>query len=226
MKNRFFIFTAQLIIALLIFTEANKAQKDPSEYNVAIFIYETVEILDFGGPAEVFSAAGCKVYTVSISADPIISQGFIKIVPQYTINNCPKPNIIVIPGGHGQKLEDNPDVQNWIKKCAADAEIVMSVCNGAMFLAKTGILDGKEATSHWGAISRLKSTATKTKIHDDVRFVDNGQVITTAGVSAGIDGSLHVVRKLFGEELALDIAKFMVYDKWDPDAGLIIMSGE
>ena len=124
--------------------------------NVAIFVHEGVELLDFAGPAEVFAAAdhgrAFNVYTVAVSENEITSQGFLKIKPQYTLNNCPHPDVIVLPGGNTSIPLGDAQVIQWIGKSSADAEIVMSVCTGAFLLAKAGLLDDKEATTHWGSI--------------------------------------------------------------------------
>src|SRR5262249_24266077 len=164
---------------------------------VAIFVHQQVELLDFAGPGEVFAAAdkgrAFNVYTVAAAEGEIVSQRFLTIKPQYTLANCPKPDIVVLPGGNTHIPLNDAKVIKWIQKVAPDAEIVMSVCTGALLLAKAGLLDGKEATTHWGMIEGLKKAAPKTKVHADRRVVDTGKVVTTAGVSAGIDGSLHVV---------------------------------
>jgi transcriptional regulator GlxA family with amidase domain len=101
-----------------------------------------------------------------------------------------------------------------VKKASADAEVTMSVCTGAFLLAKAGLLDGKEATTHWASVERLKSAAPNITVRADRRFVDTGKVITTAGVSAGIDGALHVVKRLLGEQAAKNTARYMEY-RWD-----------
>lgn len=194
----------------------------PKRRNVAIFVHEGVELLDFAGPGEVFAAAGghkaFRVYTVAATKDPITSQRFLKVTPEFTLADCPKPDIIVLPGGAtGIPLKD-VKVIDWIKATAAEAEVVLSVCTGAFLLAKAGLLDDKEATTHWGSIDRLREAAPKTKVHADRRVVDNGKVVTAAGVSAGIDASLHVVSRLLGKEAAKDAARYMEY-RWTPDDG-------
>ncbi len=218
----------KIIISFLLLLGIAYSHQENKKMNVAIFVYNNVEILDFGGPSEVFAAANYKgdnvfnVYTVAANDKPLLSQGFITITPQYTIDNCPKPDIIVLPGGAQSESAKNEKVINWIKECSKKTKIIMSVCTGAMILSKTGLLDGKEATTWHGAIDNLKKMTPKAKVHSDTRFVDNGQIITTAGVSAGIDGALHVVQRLFGMETAQAVAKYMEYDKWKPEEGLIV----
>lgn len=209
------------------------AQEEKSTWNVAIFIYEGVELLDFAGPGEVFESAGrfsekgkFNVYTVAATADPIMSQHFVKIVPEYTIENCPKPDILVLPGGSTKIPLKNEEVIDWIKKSAEDLEIGLSVCTGAFLLSKAGLLEGKKATTWYGAIKRLREFNPNLTVLENTRFVDNGQIITTAGVSAGIDGALHVVARLLGEKVAHNTARYMEYDKWNPEEGHIVQKAE
>ena len=198
-------------------------QKQAKKRNVAIFIHNGVEILDFAGPSEVFASTdGFNVYTVSLSKEPIISQGFIKITPAYNLTDCPKPDIVVLPGGDTGPFIENKPLIDWIKNSANHAEIMLSVCTGAGLLAKAGLLDGKQATTFHSYIEKLQRATPKAKILSDTRFVDNGQIITTAGVSAGIDGALHVVAKLKGQAIATQTARYMEYDKWKPQDGLIV----
>ncbi len=197
-------------------------QQPVKKRNVAIFIHNGVEILDFAGPSEVFaSTEGFNVYTVSLSKEPIISQGFIKITPTYSLTDCPKPDIVVLPGGNTGPFIENKPLIDWIKKTATQAEIMLSVCTGAGLLAKAGLLDGKQATTFHSYIEPLQRATPKAEILRNTRFVDNGQIITTAGVSAGIDGALHVVAKLKGQAVATQTARYMEYDKWKPEEGLI-----
>ncbi|GAB3947086.1 DJ-1/PfpI family protein [Spirosoma harenae] len=200
-----------------------QSQKNARKRNVAIFIHNGVEVLDFSGPSEVFaSTEGFNVYTVSLSKEPIISQRFIKIIPNYSLDDCPKPDIVVLPGGQTGPFLENGPLIDWIKASARDAEIMLSVCTGAGLLAKAGLLDGKQATTFHNYIDALQKATPNAKILRDTRFVDNGQIITTAGVSAGIDGALHVVAKLKGLAVATKTARYMEYDKWKPNEGLIV----
>lgn len=204
-------------LALLLVPDVARAAEPR---NVAILVYPGVELLDFAGPGEVFSAAGngaFNVFTVGPSADPVVSQGFVKIVPDYSIDNSPKIDIIVIPGGHAASVYENPKMMAWLKERARTAELTMSVCNGAIALAKTGLLDGLKATTHWGAVPSLQKFPRITVVANE-RFVDNGRILSTQGVSAGIDGALHVVERLLGAEAAWADAHYMMY-AWEP-AGL------
>lgn len=199
------------------------SQNKTKKRNVAIFIHNGVEVLDFSGPSEVFASTnGFNVYTVSLTREPITSQGFIKIIPNYSLADCPKPDILVLPGGKTEPFLENKPLIDWIKACSVDAEIMLSVCTGAGLLAKAGLLDGKQATTFHNYIEPLQRATPNAKILRDTRFVDNGQIITTAGVSAGIDGALHVVAKLKGLAVAQQTARYMEYDKWKPNDGLIV----
>lgn len=195
--------------------------------NVAIFIFNGVELLDFSGPGEVFAAADVpdgafNVFTVAVSTDPIISQGFLSVTPDYTIENAPEPDIIVLPGGNVGPSVNNPQVISWIKTHSGDLDALMSVCNGAHILQKTGLLDGKQATTHHRAIAGLRTNSPTTQVLENTRWVDNGQIITTAGVSAGIDGALRIIERMYGLEAAQSTARYMEYDKWDPKDGVIV----
>jgi transcriptional regulator GlxA family with amidase domain len=198
---------------------AQQSTKRGGPMNVAIFVHEGVELLDFAGPGEVFAAAdhgrAFKVYTVAASPEPILSQRFVTVTPQYTIANCPRPDIIVLPGGQTNVPLGDPKVIAWIKKVAPETEVTLSVCTGAFLLAKAGLLDGVEATTHWGSIEDLRREAPKTIVRENRRFVDSGKVVTSAGVSAGLDGSLHVVARLLGRDTARETARYMEY-KWEP----------
>jgi transcriptional regulator GlxA family with amidase domain len=188
--------------------------------NVAILIFDDVELLDFTGPFEVFSVTGRQddsspfnVYTVAEKSDPITTRNQLSINPQYTIHDCPQPDIFLVPGGQGTRREmNNPTLINWIKDCSQNAELVLSVCTGALLLAKAGLLEGLTATTHRNAIELLKEIAPNTTVLDDKRFVDNGKIILSAGISTGIDMSLYVVAELLGKEQALKTAQYMEYN--------------
>ena len=187
--------------------------------NVAILIFDEVEVLDFCGPFEVFSvtAQGTQptpftVFTVAERVGPVLARNQLSVNPRYTIADCPRPDILLVPGGFGTRKEmHNQKLIDWIAACATQAELMLSVCTGALLFAKAGLLEGLTATTHHGAIDLLKRTAPNTTVVDDQRFVDNGRVILSAGVSAGIDMSFHVVERLLGTEVALQTARQMEY---------------
>jgi transcriptional regulator GlxA family with amidase domain len=201
------------------------------QYKVAIFIFNEVEVLDFAGPFEVFSVAGLRtmpkapfeVFTVA-QFETIEARNHLTVQPTYTFNTTPKADIILIPGGGGHYADgtpfgsrremNNPIVLNWIKEQSAHAKLILSVCTGSLILAKAGLLEGLDATTHFKAIDGLKEISEHIHVKENVRFVDNGNIITSAGISAGIDMSLYTVGKLFGKEVADETAKYMQYDYW------------
>lgn len=195
-----------------------------SSRNVAILIFDGVEVLDFAGPFEVFSVTGRRqdlepfhVYTVAEKPQPVMTRNHLSVNPRYTIFDGPKPDILLIPGGYGTRREmNNQTLLDWIKVRSREAELTLSVCTGALLLAKAGLLDGLGATTHFGAIDLLQELAPNTTVQRGRRFVDNGRIIVSAGVSAGIDMSLYVVAKLMGKAQALETAHYMEYD-WAPE---------
>lgn len=188
--------------------------------NVAIILFDDVEVLDFAGPFEVFSVTNelnnyqlLNVYTVAPAKIPIIAKNGLSINPDYDFTDVPKPDILIIPGGYGARaMLQQPDVINWIRENSFTAEKVMSVCTGAFLLAKAGLLEDLKATTHYQVFDTLAELAPNTEILKNERFVDNGKILTSAGVSAGIDMSLHVVALLYGKEEANKTAKYIEYE--------------
>lgn len=190
---------------------------------VAIVVHDGVEPLDFSGPAEVFTSAGrFYVYTVSPNGRAITSRGSLALQPDYSMQNCPWPDVLVVPGGQSNVLTGDELSMHWIKSVSAQTDVVMSVSSGAFVLANAGLLEGREATAHATDIDGLKRAAPRTKVHADTRFVDNGTVITTAGVSSGIDGALRVVQRIYGDDAARKTANALEYDGWSPEGGVIV----
>ncbi len=195
----------------------------PTTRNVAILVFEDVEVLDFCGPFEVFSVAGgftdppgFRVVTVAERPGPVLTGGGLSINPHHGLADCPRPDLLLVPGGQGTRREmHNATLTDWIKKRSQGAELILSVCTGALLLARSGLLDKLEATTHHGAIDLLRQVAPQTRVHADRRFVDNGRVICSAGIAAGIDMSLHVVARLLGREVADRTARHMEYP-WQP----------
>src|SRR5688572_27255238 len=138
-----------LMICLSVAVFSQEKPRDPKR--VAIFLYEGVELLDFAGPGEVFSAAGFKTYTVSADGKPLKSQGFVSVQPEFSIDNAPVPDILVVPGGNSTPTTNNPRVIQWITDLTGNGCSFMSVCTGAFILAKAGLLDNKRITTHWGS---------------------------------------------------------------------------
>src|ERR1700730_15990865 len=190
---------------------------------VCIVVFDGVEVLDFCGPFEVFSVTGGRqgvqpfeVCTVAEEARPITARGGLSVVPQHTFESCLRPDILLVPGGMGTRREmNNPGMLRWLKGRAAEAELVLSVCSGALLLATAGLLDGLTATTHHGALNELRAVSPMIKIDCSKRFIDNGRIIVSGGIAAGIDMSLYVVARLLGEEQALETARYMEYQSGD-----------
>jgi predicted amidohydrolase/putative intracellular protease/amidase len=171
---------------------------------VAVMLFEGVELLDFAGPAEVFIIANkgksYRVVTVAESTKPLKTMGGVTVTPDFTFENAPKADILVVPGGNTSAV--GKAGREWLKTTSGGAEITMSVCYGAFLLADANLLDNMEATTHHWGIADLKAAAPRCRVVMGKRFVDSGRIITTAGVTAGVDGALHVVERLQGEEAA------------------------
>ena len=189
---------------------------------ICFYLQDGVEVLDFAGPMEVFAAAGFKVFTVSRKKEPIVSQGILKVMPDYGIEDAPPADIMAFFGGSTGPTSTDPAVMAWIRARVPSTQYFFSVCTGAFIIGKAGILDSLSATTFHTAIGSLQEALPKTKVLANVRFVDNGHVITTAGVSAGLDGALHLVARLKGDEAAREAAAYMEYDKWVPNQGLVV----
>jgi putative intracellular protease/amidase len=194
-----------------------------AQRNLAILIFDGVQIIDYTGPYETFGhvysndAPAFNIYTVSEKTAPITTAMGMSVIPKYSFENAPEPDVLLIPGGDVRGQVDNAAVLKWVQNKTKDAEIVLSVCNGAFILAKAGLLDGLEATTTAGLIPRLREIAPKTRVVDDRRFVDNGKIVTAAGLSSGIDGALHVIERLHGKGTAQMAALGMEYN-WDPES--------
>lgn len=189
--------------------------------NIAILLFDDVEVLDFAGPFEVFAVTNelrgydtFEVFTVAEGAATVRARNGLKIVPHYTLENCPAIHLLVIPGGFGTRaLLKKPAFLEWVSIRARSAEIIMSVCTGALVLAQLRLLDGLKATTHHECLDLLRELAPKAEVTPEQRFVDNGRIITAAGISAGIDCSLHVVERLLGADAAVKTARYMEYQR-------------
>lgn len=193
------------------------ARQQQGAMQAAILIFDGVQIIDYTGPYEVFGQAGFKTFTVAERPGPITTNMGMIVTPNYTLDQSPQPDVIIIPGGQIDPTLGSPKVIKWIQEREKGAQYVLSVCNGAFILAKTGLLDGLSTTTFYGLIDSLKTAAPKVRVLSDRRYVDNGKYISTAGISSGIDGSLHVVSKIRGAGRAQMVALNMEYN-WDPDS--------
>jgi transcriptional regulator GlxA family with amidase domain len=191
------------------------------QWKVGIFLFNEVEVLDFAGPFEVFSvttlANGQKpfiVHTISEQGDLISARNGLKVQPDFSFANSPELDLLIIPGGYGaEEIEiHNEAVISWIREHASNVEIVASVCTGAFLLAKAGLLDGLKATTHWMDIDRLESEFPAVSVQRNLKFVDEGAILTSGGISAGINLAFHLVARLCGNQVAMETAKRMEYD--------------
>ncbi len=187
--------------------------------NVAILLFDEVEVLDFAGPFEVFAVtnelhdhAAFNVVTCALKPGTIRARNGLKVVPEFTTDNCPAPHVLVIPGGAGTRpLLNQPALLEWIRLKTRSAELVMSVCTGALVLARAGLLDGLRVTTHYENLAELAALAPAATVDPAARFHDNGKILTSAGISAGLDCSLHVVARLLGPAAAAATARYMEY---------------
>lgn len=187
---------------------------------VQVVIFDNVEVLDFAGPFEVFGVAGLRtgpapfrVETVGLSTAPIRARNGLEIRPNTSIDQATCCEVLILPGGSGARREmHNARLLDWIRLQAESTEVILSVCTGALLLGRAGLLDGLDATTHHGAFDELTRASPSTRVLRGARYVDNGRVVTSAGISAGIDASLHVVAKLLGHAVAVETAEYMEYD--------------
>ena len=190
--------------------------------NIGILIFNDIELLDFAGPYEVFSVTNelnnnnlCKTFTIEEQNRTIDSVNGLKIISDYSFKNCPKIDILVIPGGVGTKaLLEQEEVLKWVLDRYDESEITFSVCSGTRILGKIGLLDGIKYTTHHEVMEDMNQIAPKAIIVSGKRFIDNGKLLTSAGISAGIDLSLYLVEKIFGKEIREKTQAYMEYGNW------------
>ncbi|MDX1952406.1 MAG: DJ-1/PfpI family protein [Verrucomicrobiota bacterium] len=186
---------------------------------VGILLFDDVEVMDFAGPFEVFSVAGrtrnaapFRVFTCAEKSEPVLARNQLSVNPAYELSQSPPIDILVIPGGWGTRMQlKNAQLLSWIRATAKNCELVLSVCTGSLLLGQAGLLTGLEATTHHAAMTELRNTHTQIQVLENRRFVDTGKIITSGGIAAGIDMSLHVVARLLGEETAREAADYMEY---------------
>ena len=196
------------------------------QQTVGILIFDDVEVLDFCGPFEVFATTQypgqdapdetgrpVRVVTIAERAGIVHCRGGLLVQPHHTIDDHPQLDILVVPGGWGTRREaHNPRLLDWIAMQDLTTQLTTSVCTGAFLLAARGLLDGLPATTHWASIDRLRTTHPAVQVRDDVRYVDAGRIVTSAGVSAGIDMALYLVGRLLGPDVAQTTARRMEYE--------------
>jgi transcriptional regulator GlxA family with amidase domain len=192
---------------------------------VGIFLFNEVEVLDFAGPFEVFSLAEYpetaekvfKVHTISEKNILLSARNGLKVKADFTFAEHPAFDVLIVPGGYGaENIEiENPIALDWIKSTAVQTALVASVCSGAFLLAKTGVISDHQVTTHWMDQDDLQKQYPALKVLGDRKYVDAGNIVTSGGISAGIEMSLYLVSRLAGAEIALATARRMAYD-WSP----------
>lgn len=191
---------------------------------VGILLFENIEVLDFCGPFEVFSVTRLNeekrreepspfnVFLIAEAKAPVVTTGGMKVLPDYDLTECPRLDILVVPGGWGARREmNNERLLAWIADRSREVETLTSVCTGALLLGKAGLLDGKRATTHWRSLDWMKESFPKTIVEKQQHVVEEGNLFTSAGISAGIDMALKVVSRYCGDAIARATAKHMEY---------------
>jgi transcriptional regulator GlxA family with amidase domain len=197
--------------------------------NVGILLFDDVELLDMAGPYEVFTTAArvhardqppgtaalFSVSTLARQATAVRARAGLQLQPDHALDDHPPLHCAIVPGGVIDAELEQPDLMDWIVAQARTARILASVCTGALLLAQAGVLDGLEATTHWEDLAALRALRPGLRVREGVRWVDAGAIVSSAGISAGIDMSLHLVQRLHSRELALRTARQMAFD-WTP----------
>lgn len=200
------------------------ARRGNRTVNVGILIYENVEVLDFAGPFEVFTVASrvqsrlvdsydppFNVFLVAQTAGVVTARDGLQVMPKYTLLDHPPIDVLVVAGGTVDEVRKNADLLAWIRAVDQTAVLTASVCSGAFLLADAGLLDGRAATTHWEDADELARSFPLIAVRRDVPWVDEGRILTSAGIAAGIDLSLQLIRKLGGDSLASLAARQMEY---------------
>ena len=191
---------------------------------VGILVFPNVEVLDFCGPFEVFSVTRLneatrrdepspfEVLVIAEKAETITAVGGLKVIPDHSIDTCPPLDVLVVPGGWGTRAEiTNERLLAWIAARGKAVETLTSVCTGAMLLGKAGLLDGRHATTHWRSLPWMRDSFPAVTVEEKQHVVEDGNVLTSAGISAGIDMALRVVARYHGEDVARATARTMEY---------------
>lgn len=192
---------------------------------VGILVFQDVEILDFCGPYEVLASVRLdeskrraesspfKILLIAETLDPVKTNGGLRVLPDVTLENCPALDWLIVPGGWGVRREiNNQRLVSWIGERGRNSELAASVCTGAMLLGKAGLLEGKRATTHISTLDWMRAEFAGVTVVEELRWVEDGKIITSAGVSAGIDMALRLVERTFGSEIAHATADHMEYN--------------
>ena len=187
-----------------------------------LLMFEDLEELDLVGPWEVFTMAtlgieGARVVTISETREPVRCAKGMRILPDHDLADAPALDVVLVPGGQGTRREiENPVLMDWLREVAPGCQWVTSVCTGALLLCGAGLADGRRVTTHWGFVDQLRERAPRVEVLDRVRFVRDGNLVTAAGVSAGIDMALWLVGQIWDVERARNVQRMMEYDPAPP----------
>ncbi len=193
--------------------------------HVGIYVYPEVEVLDFAGPYEVFSTASrvarrlqpaweapFEPSLVAVDREPVRARAGFTVVPHHTIRDHPPLDVLLVPGGVHEPELERAEVMEWIARQAGTAKVVASVCTGAFLLARAGLLAGLEVTTHWEDCAELQRAFPEVRVREGVRWIEHDRIMTSAGISAGLDMSLRIVARLAGPALAGRTARQMDYE--------------
>ncbi|MGH2809134.1 MAG: DJ-1/PfpI family protein [Actinomycetota bacterium] len=192
--------------------------------NIGIFLFDGCEELDFAGPWEVLSYwaqlwpdDGLDVFTLARTTEPVTCAKGLRVIPDHAWDSAPPIDVLVYPGGIGTRRElKDDDMLSWVRKTADRGTLMTSVCTGSLVYAAAGLLDGRPATTYWNALELLGSLGNAIQVKTQERYVDDGNVVTAAGVSAGIDMALHLVARLHSRERAVEVRRGIQYDPKPP----------
>ena len=191
---------------------------------IGIFVFPGVEELDFVGPWEVLRAwerihpeDNQHVILLAREEGPITCAMGMRMTPEVTWATAPPLDVLVYPGGQGTVAQLGDEaIRGWLRSAAGAGTVMTSVCTGALVFADTGLLDGRPATTHWASLDHLAALGHDIEVRPDDRFVDDGNIVTSAGVSAGIDMALHLVARMVGPERAREVRRYIQYDPAPP----------
>jgi putative intracellular protease/amidase len=220
MRRSLVTLACAVLLAVSPSLRAAHAPHTTPEVRVGIVLFDGVQIIDFAGPYEVFGAAGFGVVTLSSDGGPVTTAMGLKVTPDAGFAGAPPFDVLLVPGGDVEDARQDPDVLAFVRDRAAGSRHVLSVCTGAYILAGAGVLDGLQATTFTPRLKQFAQLYPAVDVVRDVRWTDNGQVITSAGLSSGMDAALHLVARVRSTEHAQSTALHLEYD-WKPEGGFV-----
>ena len=196
--------------------------------NVGILLFDGVQVTDFTGPYDVFvlaRPAGApnpveapplfRVFTIA-QRETVSCEGGLRVLSDYRLHDHPPVEVLVVPGGLGVfRVREDTAVMAWIRRTAETAQLASSVCLGSLLMGELGLFEGVPATTHWMFLDELRRIAPRAEVRGGVRYADAGKLLSSAGISAGIDMALHALERLHGREVAAQTARFLEYDYWE-----------